>query len=74
MWPLVIELPLKAIEFALLRTPIGRRWASCFRLQRLVHTLVPAVLLRLARLNQLRQDKVLLGVKGGQPFAAGRRP
>src|SRR2546425_8686182 len=56
MRPLVVELLAKDIEASLLRGKTARRRTCRLRLQRAVHTFMPAVLCRLAGLDELRQD------------------
>src|SRR5882724_10778365 len=53
---LVVELLPEGIEAALLRGEVAGRWARRLGLQGAVHAFMPAVLLRVAGLDELRQD------------------
>ena len=53
MRTLRVELGAKAVEELLLRGEVGGRWGGGLRLERLMHTLMPPVLLRLAWCNAL---------------------
>ena len=52
----VIELLAETVELALLGLQVAGRWFRGLGLEGLVHALVPAVLLRFAGLDEVRQD------------------